>query len=243
MNNSVSVVIPMYNEVENVGPLLMEVRAALKDFSHFEIIVVDDGSNDGTYEKALALRAEMPELRVLRHKKNSGQSAGVVSGVRAAKYDWIATLDGDGQNDPNDIPKLFEHIAQQIDKKPIVVVGNRNKRQDNWLRLVSTRIANNVRRSLLRDDCPDTGCGLKVFPRAVFLTLPHFNHVHRFLPALFKRAGVPVVNVPVNHRPRTRGKSKYGVMNRLWVGIVDIFGVVWLIRRPCAPEVEHELHQ
>lgn len=242
LDSAISIVIPMYNEADNVGPLLNEVCLAVKDFSAVEIIVVDDGSTDDTKSRLQQIQTQIPCLKILRHRANFGQSAGIVTGVRNAKYPWIVTLDGDGQNDPADIPLLFAQLGALNNKTQLVlIVGNRKKRQDNWLRLVSTRIANSVRAKLLQDDCPDTGCGLKIFSRDAFLTLPHFNHVHRFLPALFKRAGGQVINTPVNHRPRLRGQSKYGVMNRLWVGIVDLFGVVWLLRRPCRPEIDYEL--
>lgn len=239
LSDGLSVVVPMYNEVENAAPLVTEIKQALQTQVPLEIIIVDDGSQDGTYEQLVTLQKDIPELRIVRHKKNFGQSAGIYTGVKAAQYPWIATLDGDGQNDPADIPVLIAELnAYSDNKQSLLLVGNRNKRNDSPVRLLSSRIANNVRKSLLRDDCPDTGCGLKLFPRQAFLQIPHFNHLHRFLPALFKRAGGHVLNIPVNHRPRTRGQSKYGVMNRLWVGIVDLFGVVWLIRRPCAPQVD-----
>lgn len=235
----ISVVVPMYNEVENVEPLIQEIVAALKAHPEFEVIVVDDGSKDGTYEKLLSLEKSVPALKVLKHVRNSGQSAGVVTGVYHAQFPWIATLDGDGQNDPADIPKLMQAIQQvKTSQKFIVAAGHRNQRKDTFLRRLSSKIANGIRARLLRDDCPDSGCGIKLFPRELFLKIPHFNHVHRFLPALFKRQGAEVINIPVNHRPRMRGTSKYGVMNRLWVGISDLLGVVWLIRRPCNPEVK-----
>lgn len=227
-----SVVIPMYNEAENAAILLQEIHAALEGRLEYEVIVVDDGSTDNTVGILSGLQADMPRLRVIMHGKNSGQSASIITGVRMAKAPWIATLDGDGQNDPADIPALFEQ-TQDVDPviTPLLIAGNRRKRNDNWLRRLSSRIANNVRSSLLKDGCKDTGCGLKIFPRDVFMSLPHFDHIHRFMPALFQRAHVRVVNVPVNHRPRLRGQSKYGVWNRLWVGIVDILGVRWLQRR------------
>ncbi len=237
-----SVVIPFYNEVENVGPLLQEVHNAVNGQVEFEIVAVDDGSKDGTRERMQELRTDLPILRIVRHRGNYGQSAAILSGVRAAQGDLIATLDGDGQNDPADIPALLAEYKRQFSEdRPLLIAGNRNKRQDTWIRKLSSRIANSVRRGLLQDDCSDTGCGLKLFPRDVFLRLPHFNHLHRFLPALFKRAGSRIVNLPVNHRPRMLGQSKYGVGNRLWVGIVDIFGVRWLQSRPCDAEVENEL--
>jgi dolichol-phosphate mannosyltransferase len=221
----ISVVIPVCNEFDNVGPLAREIVAALTG-REFEIIFVDDGSTDGTAAAVRALRQVIPEVRLLRHSFRSGQSAAVCSGVRYARAEWIATLDGDGQNDPADIPKLFEvrHSAE-------LVMGNRVQRRDTWLRHLQSRVANGVRGRLLGDGTPDTGCGIKVMRRDVFMDLPRFDHMHRFLPALFLRAGARVVSVPVAHRPRERGTSKYGLFDRLWVGIVDIFGVMWLRRR------------
>lgn len=221
----ISVVIPVCNEVDNVGPLAREIVAALRD-REFEIIFVDDGSTDGTAAAVRALRHDIPQVRLLSHSFRSGQSAAVCSGVRHARAEWIATLDGDGQNDPADIPKLYEtrHSAE-------LVMGNRTQRRDTWLRHAQSRVANGVRGRLLGDGTPDTGCGIKVMRREVFMDLPRFDHMHRFLPALFLRAGARVVSVPVSHRPRERGASKYGLFDRLWVGIVDIFGVMWLRRR------------
>jgi len=221
----ISVVIPVCNEVDNVGPLAREIVAALRD-REFEIIFVDDGSTDGTAAAVRALRHDIPQVRLLSHSFRSGQSAAVCSGVRHARAEWIATLDGDGQNDPADIPKLYEarHSAE-------LVMGNRIQRRDTWLRHAQSRVANGVRGRLLGDGTPDTGCGIKVMRREVFMDLPRFDHMHRFLPALFLRAGTRVVSVPVSHRPRERGASKYGLFDRLWVGIVDIFGVMWLRRR------------
>lgn len=222
----------MFNEAENAPILLAEIVEALEGRLAYEIIAVDDGSTDDTRQVLEGLMPGIPALRVIRHGRNSGQSAGVISGVREARAPWIATLDGDGQNDPADIPALFVHVKDLDPSKDVVLVaGNRKKRNDNWLRLLSSRVANSVRQSLLKDGCSDTGCGLKVFSRDIFMTLPHFNHLHRFLPAMFGRIGGTVVNVPVNHRPRVLGQSKYGVWNRVWVGIDDIFGVRWLKRR------------
>ena len=228
----VSVVIPVCNEDENVLPLAREIHAALAGRYTFETIFVDDGSTDATAQAVLGARAVgMPEVRLLRHAVRSGQSAAVATGVRHARAPWVATLDGDGQNDPADIPKLLAAVVGNPNRKLRLVMGNRSTRRDTWLRRLSSRIANGVRGSLLNDGTPDTGCGIKVFDRAVFLDVPRFNHMHRFMPALFQREGCDVVSVPVNHRSRTRGKSKYGLHNRLWVGIVDLFGVMWLIRR------------
>ncbi len=228
----VSVVIPVCNEQENVEPLAREIHSALSGRYAFETIFVDDGSTDGTAQAVLAAKAAgMPEIRLIRHAVRSGQSAAVATGVRNTRAPWIATLDGDGQNDPADIPKLLDTALQSKSARLRLVMGNRTTRRDTWLRRLSSRVANGVRGGLLKDGTPDTGCGIKVFDRAVFMDMPRFNHMHRFMPALFQREGFDVVSVPVNHRERTRGKSKYGLNNRLWVGIVDLFGVMWLIRR------------
>jgi dolichol-phosphate mannosyltransferase len=236
-----SVVIPVCNEAENVGPLAEEIRAALSSFRPFEIVFVDDGSTDGTFEALeAARRSGIAELRILRHPRRFGQSIAVATGVRAARAEWVATLDGDGQNDPADIPVLIAaaESARCGGNTAIgLVMGNRKTRRDTWLRRVSSRVANGVRAWMLNDDTPDSGCGIKLIHRATFLELPQFDHMHRFLPALFLRAGAQVISVPVRHRPRLRGRSKYGIHNRLWVGIVDLFGVRWLIKR-APPRVE-----
>jgi dolichol-phosphate mannosyltransferase len=228
----VSVVIPVCNEQDNVLPLAREIHSALAGRYRHETIFVDDGSTDGTAAAVRAARLDgMPQIRLISHAVRSGQSAAVATGVRAARAPWIATLDGDGQNDPADIPSLLDRAGEANSSRLRLVMGNRTTRRDTWLRRMSSRVANGVRGRLLRDGTPDTGCGIKVFDRAVFLDMPRFDHMHRFMPALFQREGYEVVSVPVNHRERTRGKSKYGLHNRLWVGIVDLFGVMWLIRR------------
>jgi len=231
-----SVVIPVCNEAENVPQLAREIQAALAAHGPFEIIFVDDGSTDATAAAACAARdGGIPEIRLLQHSRRSGQSAAVWTGVRAARADWIATLDGDGQNDPADIPVMLEALRTG-DPALRLIMGNRKaSRKDTWLRKVSSSVANSVRGRMLRDGTPDTGCGIKLLHRATFLELPRFNHMHRFLPALFQRAGAKVMSVPVRHRARTRGTSKYGLHNRLWVGIVDLFGVRWLIVRNPPP--------
>jgi dolichol-phosphate mannosyltransferase len=228
----VSVVIPVCNEQDNVLPLAREILVALAGRYRFETIFVDDGSTDRTGPAVRSAREDgMPQIRLIRHSVRSGQSAAIATGVRAARAPWIATLDGDGQNDPADIPKLLDAARGEGRSRLRLVMGNRTTRRDTWLRRLSSRVANGVRGSLLRDGTPDTGCGIKVFDRAVFLDMPRFDHMHRFMPALFQREGYEVLSVPVNHRERTRGKSKYGLHNRLWVGIVDLFGMMWLIRR------------
>lgn len=242
MDMKISVVIPVCNEEGNAGPLALETRAALAGHGPFEIIFVDDGSTDGTVAELRAVQASsVPEVRVLRHSRRSGQSAAVHTGIRSARAEWIATLDGDGQNDPADIPALI--VAQQRGGERLkLVMGNRKaSRKDTWLRKVSSSVANGVRGWFLEDGTPDTGCGIKLLHRATFLELPRFDHMHRFLPALFLNAGAQVVSVPVRHRPRRQGVSKYGVMNRLWVGIVDLFGVRWIMRRnPPRPDVSEQ---
>ena len=237
----VSVVIPVCNEEENVLPLAREIHAALHGKYLFEQIFVDDGSTDKTAQTVLAARAQgMPEIRLLSHVQRSGQSAAVATGVRHARGRWIATLDGDGQNDPADFPRLLEALTHPASAKLKLVMGNRTTRRDTWLRRVSPRVANGVRSSILKDGTPDTGCGIKVFDRDVFMHMPRFKNMHRFMPALFQREGFEVVSLPVNHRERMRGQSKYGLHNRLWVGIVDLFGVSWLIRRASPRAPVHE---
>jgi dolichol-phosphate mannosyltransferase len=226
-----SVVIPVCNEQENVRPLGLEVAAALANGAPYEIVYVDDGSTDDTAASVRALHAELPQVRLIRHAVRCGQSAAIRTGVLAARAAWIVTLDGDGQNDPNDIPAFLAALRSDQSGTLKMVVGNRVSRQDTWLRRVSSRVANRVRARLLSDGTPDTGCGIKLFHRQTFLRVPAFKHMHRFLPALFQREGAQVLSLPVHHRPRTHGISKYGLRNRLWVGIVDLFGVRWLIAR------------
>ncbi len=224
-----SVVVPVHNEQDNILPLLDEITAALDGVGEFEIVVVDDGSTDGTPN---VLRASGRKgLVVVRHRRNCGQSAALLSGVRIARGAWIATLDGDGQNDPADIPKLWRMLGETGDPDLKMIAGHRKRRQDTWLKRLSSRIANGVRGWLLGDSTPDTGCGLKLFERELFLRVPHFDHFHRFLPALIQHGGGRVTSVEVRHRHRRSGRSHYGVGNRLWVGIVDLVGVMWLKRR------------
>ncbi|QJD30949.1 glycosyltransferase family 2 protein [Methylococcus geothermalis] len=239
MSMRLSVVVPVHNERDNLESLIGEITQALSPLGDYEIVYVDDGSTDGTLEKLRALKASVPALRVLRHVRCCGQSTALRTGILAARGAWVATLDGDGQNDPADIPRLLEALDQLGGETGRgMVAGYRRKRKDTGWRRFSSRIANAVRGGLLRDNTPDTGCGLKVFSRALFLELPYFDHMHRFLPALTQRAGAPVVSVEVNHRPRLSGVSKYGTWHRLWVGIVDLFGVMWLQRRARVPQVE-----
>ena len=235
---ALAVVVPVHNESENVAPLIEEIHAALNGVTDFEVVYVDDCSSDDTPHRLIDLARRFPRLRVLRHRVNAGQSTAMCTGIRAARAPLIATLDGDGQNDPADIPKLLARWATEDRRVPLLLAGWRAARHDTWLRRLSSKIANGVRGRLLGDGTPDTGCGLKLFERETFLLLPYFDHMHRFLPALAQRHGGRVVSVAVNHRPRLRGQAHYGVWDRLWVGIVDIAGVRWLRRRTRLTEVE-----
>ena len=235
---NLTVVVPVHNEADNVVPLIDEIVAALTGVCDFEIIYVDDGSTDGTLEKLTQITAAGPRLRVLRHRQCCGQSASIVSGVTAARAGLIATLDGDGQNDPADLSVVLAAFQATPENDRVMITGLRAKRRDTWIKRMSSKVANGVRARLLGDDTPDTGCGLKIFPRAAFMDLPRFDHMHRFLPALMIRAGGRVISIPVNHRPRRRGISKYGTLDRLWVGIFDLIGVMWLQRRARRPNVE-----
>ena len=232
-----SVVVPVFNERDNVAPLIGEIVAALRGRVAFEIVYVDDDSKDDTLAVLRALKSSTPELRVLHHLTQSGQSTAVRSGVKAARAPWIATLDGDGQNDPADIPKLLaarDAAATQVK----LFAGWRVDRRDSGSKRWASKWANAIRSRMLRDDTPDTGCGIKLFERAAFLDLPYFDHMHRFLPALMQRAGWQTVSVPVNHRHRTAGVSKYNNFNRALVGIRDLRGVAWLIVRSKRTAVE-----
>ena len=233
-----SIVVPVRNEADNILPLLEEIHAVLENRGEFEVVYVDDGSGDATPQRLTEAMKRYPRLRVLAHRTGCGQSTALVTGFRAARGEWIASLDGDGQNDPADISKLLaaRDAAGRMANLQLVA-GYRKKRQDTWLKRVSSRIANGVRSRLLGDATPDTGCGLKLMLRSAVLELPVFDHMHRFLPALIQRNGGATLSVEVNHRPRTRGTSNYGMFDRLWVGIVDLFGVMWLKRRLRRPRV------
>ena len=225
-----SVVVPVFNERDNVAPLVEEIVAALRGRVPFEIIYVDDCSRDDTLAVLRALQQRVPELRVLAHQSQSGQSTAVRNGVKKARGAWIATLDGDGQNDPADIPRLIDARTQAASTVKLFA-GWRVHRQDTGSKRIASRIANAIRSRLLRDATPDTGCGIKLFEREAFLDLPYFDHMHRYLPALMQRAGWQTLSVPVNHRMRGSGVSKYNNLNRALVGIADLRGVAWLIRR------------
>jgi len=226
-----SVVIPVFNESESISTLITEIDQSLRDIN-YEIIVVDDKSSDNTVSVLLALKTNNPRLRVIQHERNYGQSFAVRSGVQSAKSACIATLDGDGQNNPIDIPNLFSKLIDKSgEDKNVLIAGHRVKRKDSWLKRFSSKNANKLRSKLLKDDVPDTGCGLKVFYRDYFLELPSFNHMHRYIPALYISRGGKVISVEVGHRHRKKGLSKYGFNNRFWVGIADLIGVKWLQSR------------
>ena len=233
---ALSVVIPVYDEADCVAPVLREVRAALDGLVEYEIVVVDDASTDATLDRLRSAMDADRRLVVVRHRTRCGQSAALHTGVRTACGAWIATLDGDGQNDPADVPRLFAR-AQALGG-PAMVAGHRCRRQDGWSRRASSRLANAIRRAVLGDATPDSGCGLKVFSRDTYLALPCFDHMHRFLPALFHAQGACVEIAEVNHRPRRAGRSKYGLLERGWAGLVDLAGVVWLRHRTVRPDGE-----
>jgi dolichol-phosphate mannosyltransferase len=230
--DAVTVIVPVHNEALNVAPLVDELGAAFAAHPCFEVIYVDDGSEDATFQELKRMAQDRPWLRALRQAERCGQSTAIRTGVKASRYDWIVTIDGDGQNDPADIPLLLAVAARHPAQERLqLVAGQRQRRADPWLRRFSSRIANATRSRLLGDRTPDTGCGLKLFRREAFLDLPYFDHMHRFLPALIQRQGGEVVLIEVSHRPRQHGRSHYGIGNRLWIGIVDLLGVLWLKRR------------
>lgn len=239
----VSVVVPAKDERDNLAPLIGEIEAALGGRYAYELIYVDDGSEDDSYAVLCALKAQYPALRVIRHARAVGQSMAVLSGVRHGRGEWLVVLDGDGQNDPADIPPMLEEVRRRfaVDSGQVGLIGHRVNRRDDWVKRLSSRLANGFRDWLLRDGIPDTGCGLKVVRRDWYLRLPNFNHMHRYIPALIQAQGARMSPWPVNHRPRQAGVSKYGVWNRLWVGLVDVVGVCWLQRRSKVVEVRETL--
>jgi dolichol-phosphate mannosyltransferase len=225
-----SVVVPVFNEQDNIAPLVHEILAALRGLIVFEIIYIDDCSKDASRDVLKQLQIVTPELRSYGHTQQSGQSTAIRSGIKLARGEWIATLDGDGQNDPADIPKLIA-ARDAADASVKLFAGWRVERKDTGSKRWASKAANAIRSRLLKDETPDTGCGIKLFERALFLELPYFDHMHRYLPALVKRAGYQSVSVPVNHRERSTGASKYNNLGRAWVGISDLRGVGWLIKR------------
>jgi len=226
---AVSIVVPVRNEADNIEPLIEEISAALDGRWAHEIIYVNDGSTDATGDRLAAIMKQRSNLRQLRHAKSTGQSAAVRSGVRAARGAIVATLDGDGQNNPAFLPDLIAAI--EAGERVGLAAGQRVGRKDTGFKKLQSRIANGARKAILKDGTRDTGCGLKAFRREVFLMLPYFDGVHRFLPALVRREGYEITYVDVIDRPRHSGVSNYGFFDRLWIGIMDLGGVWWLIRR------------
>ena len=229
-----SIVVAVFNEADNVATVTQEIVAAAAPLGPFELIYVDDGSDDATADRLRALRAKECAIRLLRHDRRCGKTAALVTGILAARAPWIVTMDGDGQDDAADVPRLLE-LAWASGEPSSLVAGIRTSRRDRWSRRLATKVANGLRQALLHDGCPDTACGLKAFRRDAFLRLPAFEGMHRFLPALFQTYGHPLVCCPVNHRPRLVGRSKYTNFGRAAVGISDTLGVIWLRRRTRLP--------
>jgi dolichol-phosphate mannosyltransferase len=235
----ISVVVPIHNEANNISELAREICSAIDGRHEYELIFVDDGSNDNSQLILKELQQEFFAIRTIRHRNQCGQSTAIFSGVRYAVNPVIVTLDGDGQNDPRDIGPLLEAYTRLLNESDrIMVTGFRRRRQDTLIRRVSSRVANGVRSRLLKDQTPDTGCGLKIFSRELFLSLPYFDHMHRFLPALVKRTGGIIRSIEVNHRHREKGTSHYGTVDRLVAGIIDLMGVYWLLVRTRIPEID-----
>ncbi|CAM2826174.1 glycosyltransferase family 2 protein [Vibrio mytili] len=235
---SISVVIPAKNEQGNIGKLVQEIHDSLKAYTDVDIVITDDGSTDNTVQEALKAGHKCGcDLQVVSHEKSCGQSTAVLTAVRHAKGEWIITSDADGQNDPSDMPSMIE-LAAQVHNPHFCIAGYRAKRLDtSWVRFQS-KVANKIRHALLGDGVPDSGCGLKIIPKATYLRLPYFDHMHRFLPALIKALDGEIVVHQVAHRDREAGTSNYNAWNRAWVGMVDLFGVIWLQKRTKKPMVK-----
>lgn len=234
---TLSLVIPARDEQENIANLLTEAFNVMRDYPGFQVVLVDDGSSDQTLETAeRTARSLGGRLVAFRHTHSIGQSGALATGIRNTSSDLIVTMDGDGQNDPADIPALLQK-ANSIRALDFCIAGYRKNRKDTAWKRFQSRLANRVRNALLHDGVPDTGCGLKLFPRSTFLKLPWFDHGHRFIPALVRSVGGEITIVEVNHRPRRAGISKYSAWNRAWAGILDLFGVLWLLHRSRVPVI------
>lgn len=232
-----TVLVPVHNEAGNLAPLAAEIAAALEGVVRYELLFVDDGSNDGSAAELAALKAARPDIRVIRHGRRAGKSAALWTGLKAAHAAWIQTLDGDGQNDPADAARAWRWLhSEEAPERLGIIAGLRTSRNDGSFKWLQSRIANGVRRALLNDGTRDTGCGFKLIRTEAFSDVPFFDGMHRFLPALVRRAGWRVAVLPVTDRPRTGGRSKYGFLGRLTAGIVDLAGVVWLMRRSRFPQ-------
>ena len=235
MHSKISVVIPIYNEEGNIINLIDEL-IPIVDKIGGEIIIVDDNSNDASRDLILKKKNNVNiEILLLQHAKQYGQSAGLLTGIKAAKNDLIVTLDGDGQNDPKDITSMLKVWEDNNENSYLLVIGHRRNRQDNWSRRYASLMAKRFRKFILKDSTPDSGCGIKVFSRNLFLSLPYFDHIHRFLPALTRRHGGSVISHIVSHRNRSSGVSKYSNWQRFRVGLIDLYGVSWLIKRSSFP--------
>jgi len=235
MHSKISVVIPIYNEEGNIINLIDEL-IPIVDKIGGEIIIVDDNSNDASRDLILKKKNNVNiEILLLQHAKQYGQSAGLLTGIKAAKNDLIVTLDGDGQNDPKDINSMLKVWEDNNENSYLLVIGHRQNRQDNWSRRYASLMAKRFRKFILKDSTPDSGCGIKVFSRNLFLSLPYFDHIHRFLPALTRRHGGSVISHIVSHRNRSSGVSKYSNWQRFRVGLIDLYGVSWLIKRSSFP--------
>ncbi|MCS5564133.1 glycosyltransferase family 2 protein [Marinobacter sp.] len=234
---SLSLVIPAKDEQENIAALITEVFSVMRDYPNFEVVLVDDGSQDQTLDTALRSAQLMGGRLVgIKHTTSVGQSSALATGVHQARGQLIATMDGDGQNDPADLPALLQR-ASSMNVPNFCIAGYRRNRKDTAWKRFQSRLANRVRNALLHDGVPDTGCGLKLFPRSTFARLPWFDHGHRFIPALVKGQGGDIAVVEVNHRARAAGRSKYTAWNRTWAGILDLLGVLWLLHRTRTPEI------
>jgi len=233
-----SLVIPAYNEEGNIGKLVEEAFSVIPALMLGELIVVDDCSSDKTADEVIALKKKQKKLRLIRHQANAGQSASLRTGILAAKFDVIAQLDGDGQNDPADFEAMVKLLGKPGSNGPALVGGVRTKRKDTGSKRWASKAANAIRDMILKDDCPDTGCGTKIYWREAFIRLPFFTSIHRYLPALFQTYGYKCVYHPVNDRPRMAGVSKYNNLGRAILGIRDLFGIRWLRKRTNVPGID-----
>ncbi len=229
MSKNISIVIPVYNEESNIKNIYQEITSRLNDYKYYELIFIEDGSNDNTYINLLELKKREKNLIIIKNESNFGQSYSIHKGIRESNFENIITIDGDGQNDPKDITMLIDLYFKNPNTK--LIAGIRNKRRDNLIKIFSSKIANSFRNMILKDGCKDTGCSLKIFDKKTFLKFPYFNGIHRFLPALFKGYGCKVKYVDVNHRSRISGVSKYGTFMRFFRGIRDLIKVIIILNK------------